>query len=165
MARRLTGRMSVAAVALAAMGLGGAVAWGADEPANVAKYRQNFMKANSAHLGMISAIVKGEVSMTDELVPHAQALAEQGKLVTANLQLLFPEGTGKGAAGVETAALPVIWEQWGQFEEAAQHFEEESAKFAEVAQGGDMTAIAQALGQLGQRGCGGCHEDFREKKN
>lgn len=165
MVERLTGRMSVAAVALAAMALGGAVAWGADEPANVVKYRQNFMKANSAHLGMIAAIVKGEVSMTDELVPHAQALAEQGKLATANLQQLFPEGTGKGAAGVETAALPTIWEQWSEFEQAAQTFEQESAKFAEVAQGGDMTAIAQAVGQLGKQGCGGCHEDFREKQD
>jgi cytochrome c556 len=158
--------MSVAALALAAMALGGAVAWGADEPANVIKYRQNFMKANGAHISMISAIVKGEVSMTDELVPNAQALAAMGKMVSANLEQLFADGTGKGAAaGVETAALPVIWENWGEFEQAAQRFEDESAKFAEVAAGGDMTAVAQALGQLGQQGCGGCHETFREKRN
>ena len=170
MVKRWTGRMSIAAVALGAVvlgavALGPGVAWGADEPANVVKYRQNFMKANSAHLGMIAAIVKGEVSMTDELVPHAQALAQQGQLATANLQQLFPEGTGKGGAGVETHALPVIWDKWGEFEQAAQRFQDQTAKFAEVAQGGDMTAIAQALGALGKEGCGGCHETFREKTN
>jgi cytochrome c556 len=165
MVQRSMSRVLVTGTVFAALALGGAVAWAADEPANIVKYRQNFMKANSAHLGMIAAIVKGEVSLTDEIAPHAEALAEQGKLASANLQQLFPEGTGKGAAGIETHALPVIWEQWDEFEQAAQNFEEESAKLAEVAAGGDMTAIAQQVGTFGRNACGGCHEDFREKQD
>ena len=165
MVQRSASRVLVTGAVLAAVALGGAAAWAADEPANIVKYRQNFMKANSAHLGMIAAIVKGEVSLTDEIAPHAQALAEQGRLASANLQQLFPEGTGKGAGDVETAALPVIWEEWGEFEQAAQDFEEESAKLAEVAAGGDMTAIAQQVGTFGRNACGGCHETFREKQS
>jgi cytochrome c556 len=165
MVQRSMSRVLVTGTVFAALALDGAVAWAADEPANIVKYRQNFMKANSAHLGMIAAIVKGEVSLTDEIAPHAEALAEQGKLASANLQQLFPEGTGKGAAGIETHALPVIWEQWDEFEQAAQNFEEESAKLAEVAAGGDMTAIAQQVGAFGKKACGGCHEDFREKQD
>jgi cytochrome c556 len=165
MVQRSTSRVLVTGVVLAAVALGGVAAWAADEPANIVKYRQNFMKANSAHLGMIASIIKGEVSLTDELAPHAQALAEQGKLVSANLQQLFPEGTGKGAAGIETHALPVIWEKWAEFEQAARDFEEESAKLAEVAAGGDMTAIAQQVGAFGKNACGGCHETFREKQS
>ena len=164
MVQRSMSRVLVTGTVLAALALGGAVAFAADEPANIVKYRQTFMKANSAHLGMIAAIVKGEVSLTDEIAPHAEALAQQGKLASANLQQLFPEGTGKGA-DVETHALPVIWEQWGEFEQAAQNFEEESAKLAEVAAGGDMTAIAQQVGTFGRNACGGCHEDFREKQD
>jgi cytochrome c556 len=143
----------------------GTAAIAADEPANIVKYRKAFMDANGAHISMIASVVKGEVSFTDDLVANAQVLAAQGKLLTANLQQLFPEGTAKGETGEKSAALPAIWEKWGEFEQAAQKFEEESAKFAEVAQGGDQTAIAQQLGALGKQGCGNCHETFREKQD
>jgi cytochrome c556 len=142
----------------------GATAFAADEPVNVVKYRKAFMDANGAHITMIAAVVKGEVSFGD-VATNAQALAEQGKLLTANLEQLFPEGTAKGETGEKSAALPAIWEKWGEFEQAAQKFEEESAKLVEVAQGGDQTAIAQQLAALGKQGCGNCHETFREKQD
>jgi cytochrome c556 len=153
--------------ALAAAGLLvgtlGATAFAADEPVNIVKYRKAFMDANGAHITMIAAVVKGEVSFGD-VAGNAQALAEQGKLLIANLKQLFPEGTAKGETSEKSGALPVIWEKWGDFEQAAQKFQEESAKFAEVAQGGDMAAIGPALGALGKQGCGACHETFREKQ-
>jgi cytochrome c556 len=162
MQRRFAGRIIVGAL-LSVVGLGGAAALAADEPASVVKYRKAFMDANGANLAMIAGIVKGEVSFTEQLAPHANALAEQGKLLTANLKQLFPEDTGNDA-GLDTAALPAIWEKWSEFEQTAQSFGEESAKLAEVAQGGDMTAIGQQLGALGKNACGSCHETFRAKK-
>jgi cytochrome c556 len=142
----------------------GAAAFAADEPVNIVKYRKAFMDANGAHITMIAAVVKGEVSFGD-IAANAQVLAEQGKLLTANLKQLFPEGTAKGETGEKSAALPAIWEKWGEFEQAAQKFEEESAKFAEVAAGGDQAAIAQQLATFGKNGCGGCHDTFREKQD
>jgi cytochrome c556 len=150
------------ATALVAMAAGSTSAFAADEPANMVKYRQTFMKGNSAHLGMIAAIMKGEVGLTGEIAPNAAALAEMGEMLSANLQQLFPEGTDK-AAGLETHALPAIWEKWGDFEQVAMRFQEETAKLAEVAEGGDMAAIGQQLGVVGKEGCGACHETFREK--
>jgi cytochrome c556 len=144
--------------------IAGGMAWAADEPVNIAKYRQNFMKANSAHLGMIASVVKGEVSLTDEIEGNAEALAEMGEMLSANLQQLFPEGTDK-AAGLKTAALPAIWEKWSDFEQIAMRFQEETAKLAEVAEGGDIAAIGQQVGVLGKEGCGACHETFREKSS
>ncbi|HSA80595.1 MAG TPA: cytochrome c [Geminicoccaceae bacterium] len=163
MLRRFTGRI-VATTLVLATGLGAAVAFAADEPANIIKYRKAFMSANGAHITMVAAVAKGEVSFTDEVAEHAHALAQQGKLLATNLNLLFPEGTGKGGAD-ETAALPVIWEKWGDFEAAAKTFETEGAKLAEVAESGDVAAIGQQLGTFGKNACGGCHETFREKKN
>ena len=160
---RSTGRIFAATLALAT-GFGAAAALAADEPVNLVKYRKHFMDANGAHISMIASVVKGEVSLSDEIAAHAQALATQGKLLTANLKQLFPEGTAKGETEEKSAALPVIWEKWGEFEQAAQKFQEESAKFAEVAQGGDLAAIGAALGTLGKQGCGGCHQTFREKQ-
>lgn len=157
-------RSLVAGAGLVLITAGGTMAWAADEPVNIAKYRQNFMKANSAHLGMIAAVVKGEVSLTDELAGNAQALAEMGEMLSANLQQLFPEGSGK-TADVKTRALPAIWEKWSEFEQVAMTFQEEAAKLAEVAQGGDMAAIAQQVGVVGKQGCGACHDTFREESD
>lgn len=159
MLRRFSGRIVPATLVLGTA-LGAAVAFAADEPTNVVKYRQAFMKANGAHITMIGAVVKGEVSWTDELAGHAHAMHEQSK----HLLRLFPESTGKGQTDQESAALPVIWEKWSEFEKAANAFEAESAKLVEVAESGDMAAIGQQLGVLGKQGCGGCHETFREKK-
>lgn len=142
----------------------GAAAFAADEPVNVVKYRKAFMGANGAHITMIAAVVKGEVSFGD-IATNAQALAEQGKLLTANLEQLFPEGTAKGETGEKSAALPVIWERWDEFQQAAEAFEQESAKLVEAAEGGDQTAVAQQLAALGKNGCGNCHETFREERN
>jgi cytochrome c556 len=35
---------------------------------------------------------------------------------------------------------------------------------AEVAKGGDSAAIAAQIGELGKKGCGGCHKPYREAK-
>ena len=156
-------RLAVAAAGVLAITVG-AAAFAADEPASVVKYRQSLMDANSAHLGMIAAVVKGDVSFTDDLAANANALALMGKALSANLQQLFPEGTGKDA-GLKTRALPAIWEKWSDFEKVAARFEQESAKLAEVAQGGDMAAIGQQVGVLGKEACGACHETFREKQS
>ncbi len=157
------GRIFAATLALAT-GFCAAAALAADEPVNLVKYRKAFMAANGAHISMIASVIKGEVSLSDEIASHAQALAAQGKLLTANLEHLFPKGTAKGETAEKSAALPAIWEKWAEFEQAAQKFEEESAKFAQVAQGGDMAAIGAALGTFGKQGCGGCHQTFREKQ-
>ena len=139
----------------------GAAAFAADEPANIIKYRQAFMSANGAHITMVAAMVKDEVSWDDELVGHAHALHEQSQ----NLLRLFPEGTAKGDVEVDTRALPVIWERWDEFQQAAEAFEQESAKLVEAAESGDATAIAQQLAALGRSGCGDCHETFREERD
>lgn len=157
-------RNIAAGAALVVVAAGTTLAFAADEPANMVKYRKNVMQANSAHLGMIAATVKGEVSLSDAIALNAQALALDADLLNANLQQLFPEGSDE-AAGLETRALPAIWQNWQGFEAATMRFKEETAKLAEVAQGGDMAAIAQQVGSLGKNGCGGCHGDFRKKQS
>jgi cytochrome c556 len=152
---------SAAAVAGLLLTTAGAAAFAADEPANIVKYRQAYMKANGAHITMIAAMVKDEVSWDDEMVGHAHALHEQSQ----NLLRLFPEATGKGDTEVESRALPVIWQRWDEFQQSAEAFQQESAKLVEVAESGDQAAIAQQLAALGKQGCGNCHETFREEQN
>jgi cytochrome c556 len=147
---------------LALLAVGSTLALAQDDPANVVKYRKTLMDANGAHLGMIGAALKGEVGFTDQIAPNAQALVLLADMMAANAQQMFPEGTDE-AAGLDTKALPAIWENWAGFEENVKSFQREAAKLAEVAQGGDMAAIGQQVGALGKNACGACHSDFRKK--
>ena len=144
-------------VAMAA-GLTATAAVGADEPANLIKYRQSVMKAIGGHMGAIAGVAKGEVSFVDEVEGHALAI----NTMSDSLTRLFPKGSGAEAG--ETRALPEIWQRWSEFEAAVEDLKSESAKLAEVARGGDMGAIGTQVGALGKNGCGGCHKKFRKKE-
>jgi cytochrome c556 len=135
---------------------GAAGAYAADEPSNLIKYRQATMKAIGGHMGALGSIAKGEVSFTDEAVGHAHAINEMSK----ELARLFPEGTGYDA-DKSTKALPAVWEQPEEFQQAIQSLQDESAKLVEVAQAGDPAALGAQVGALGTPACGNCHKTFR----
>ena len=129
-----------------------------EDPAAMIAYRQSTMKAIGGHMGAIAMAAKGDVTFTDEVAGHARAINQ----LSQNLARYFPAGSGKEAG--ETEALAIIWEKWDDFEVAIETLETESLKLAEVAEGGDRAAIAVQTGELGNKGCGGCHKTFREKK-
>lgn len=153
----LAGAIAGAALAVTSLATPGAQAQ--DDPAALIAYRQSIMKSIGGHMGAIAMAAKGEVSFTDQVAFHALAINEMSQHLTR----LFPEGSGKQAG--ETRALPVIWEKWDDFMAAAENLGVESAKLAEVAESGDRAAIAAQTGELGNKGCGGCHKTFREKKD
>jgi cytochrome c556 len=74
---------------------------------------------------------------------------------------VFPEGTNAG----ESEALPVVWQQWPEFEGDAKTMGELASKLAAAAESGDQAATLAAFASLGKNGCGGCHETFRVKKS
>jgi cytochrome c556 len=63
----------------------------------------------------------------------------------------------------DSEAKPEIWQQWAQFQQAASKLENTSAGLVQAASGGERTAVAQSFAQVGQS-CGGCHDNFRQKK-
>ncbi len=136
----------------------GAQALAVDEPQNVIKYRQSVLKAINNHTAAIVAVVKGEVSFVGQVAAHARGIHEMSKLLPG----LFPKGTGRDAYP-ETRALPALWNDWARFEAGAENLQIQSAKLAEVAEGGDLGAIGAQLQNLG-KACGGCHKPFRAEK-
>lgn len=122
------------------------------------KYRKAVMKSIGGHAGAIGAVAKGQVAYGDHVVHHAIALGEMGKIAKD----LFPEGTGPDANG-ETEATNDIWAKPDEFKMAVEAFAAQSAKLAQVAQGGDMEATMAEFGNLGKT-CGGCHKPFRKKR-
>ncbi len=151
-------KISILTVAMVlVLGLG-AQALAVDEPENVIKYRQSVLKAIGGHTGAIVAVVKGEVSYVGDVAAHARAIHEMSKLLPG----LFPEGTSRDNYP-ETRALPEIWNDLATFDASAKDLQVQSAKLAEVAEGGDLAAIGAQLQNLG-KACGSCHEPFRAKK-
>jgi cytochrome c556 len=145
----------IAAAGIAAMVASIGFAGFADADENAIKYRQNHTKALGSHLGAISAVMKGEAGKPEHVAGHAAAVAGIGAIAGD----LFPAGSGEG----KTGALPSIWEKPGEFEKAWMALRDASAKFAEVAAGGDMKATGAAMGTVG-KSCGGCHKNFRKKQ-
>ena len=126
----------------------------AEEPENYIKYRQAMMQAIGGHSGAASQIVRGKVAPDGDLAIHANALAE----LSASLTRLFPPGSDFG----ETRAKIEIWDNWEQFEKAADQAKTTTAAFAAAVALGDADRIGATFKDVGEA-CKGCHKEFREK--
>ena len=120
----------------------------------IIKYRQNVMKSVSGHMGAIVDILKNGLPLKDHIVDHALSMQQISRMTLS----MFPEGSGKG----RTRSKQAIWENWSEFESAANDFERESAKLSKVAESGDMEVLAKQVRATGKT-CSGCHRNFRKR--
>ena len=88
-----------------------------------AKYREHVMEAVGGHMQAMVDILKQEVSHSDHLLLHADAMADLGKIALT----LFPQGSEGGDA------LPAIWEQPKEFQEKLQAFKQKYLKDIRIA--------------------------------
>ena len=65
---------------------------------------------------------------------------------------------------VETEALDVIWDDFGEFEKLGVAMKDKAMALNDVAQDGDFEAVKAAFVELGQS-CKNCHDKFREDKD
>ena len=129
-------------------------AYAADEPENIIKFRQTVMKGNGAHITNIAAVVKGQVTITANLVADAQAIADG----LETFGKLFPTGTDSG----KTNALAKIWEDRAGFDKALSASQAAAQNMIGATASNDIATIGKALGALG-KSCGGCHKPYRKK--
>lgn len=132
---------------------------GADDPENVIEYRDKVMHSLGNHAGAIAAILKGKVGYTDDVLPHARAIAATAETLDGT----FPEGTGPDS-GIETRALAAIWENPEAFDKAQEDFLAAARAFVKDAESGDRKQVLGGFKKLGDS-CGGCHEDFRAEED
>ncbi|MBF0248006.1 MAG: cytochrome c [Alphaproteobacteria bacterium] len=147
-------KIALAAVAAAALTVSAAPAM-ADDAGEI-EYRKAVMEAIGGHTKALFGIINGRTGNNAHLASHAAALADLSQTAAG----IFPEGSDFG----DTAALPAIWEQPGEFEQAVKMFQDAAATLNTAAQSGDMSAIGQAAGGLG-KSCKNCHAGFRQKGN
>ena len=120
----------------------------------IIKYRQNVMKSTAGHMGAIVDILKNDLPLEVHVADHARSMLQNSRMTLS----MFPKGSGKG----RTKSKQAIWENWSKFESAANDFERESAKLSEVAESGDMKALAKQVRATGKT-CSGCHRNFRKR--
>ncbi|MEZ5999090.1 MAG: cytochrome c [Hyphomonas sp.] len=119
-----------------------------------------------ARQGQLKKMGKAFKTMNDQMksgapdVAALQTAAASLKLESGGMEDWFPAGTGPDS-GVKTDALPLIWEDRADFEEKLANFRAASDNLAEVALGGDVTAIGEAMGKTGMA-CKSCHDRYRE---
>ena len=62
----------------------------------------------------------------------------------------------------KTEAKPEIWTKSTEFDTKMKDFQQEAAKLAEVAKGGDEKAIKAQFGKTAET-CKACHKEFRKE--
>lgn len=128
----------------------------ADDQAEMAieKRQENF-----ENIGGSFKTVRDELRSGDADMAKIKAAADTIASLARNIKGGFPAGTGP-ETGVETEALPAIWQDKTTFEGAADKLVTEADKFAELAASGDASKIMGGVRGLGGA-CKNCHDQFR----
>jgi len=125
------------------------------------KARQSDMQIRSFSAGPLFGMAKGKIAYDAEL---AGQLANNLKtLLELEMGRAWKKGTDNKAYSGKTAALPEIWSTYPKISEKGKAYAKAVGELAAVA-GNGLDALKGKIGALG-KGCKGCHDDFREKKN
>lgn len=131
----------------------------AQDSAEVLKKRQDFMKEYGGYMKSINEFLEKGTGTADDVKAKAAEIKDHSEQIVA----LFPAGTGMDDGVGKTGAKKEIWDKADDFKAAADHVGELAGKLEAAAAGGDKQQIADAFGDLGKNGCGGCHQTFRQK--
>lgn len=136
-------------------GSGSTVLPGGMTVAEAVEARQdNYKSLGGAFKTIRDELKSGEADMAliGQSVDRMMALASE-------IPSWFPEGTST-ESGVETEALPVIWEEPEDFTDKAQDLETAVMGLRAALESGDSEAIGAAVQSVGGA-CQSCHKKFR----
>ncbi|EAR51014.1 cytochrome c-554 [Oceanicola granulosus HTCC2516] len=148
-------RTLTAASLCAALSAGAALAQDAEA---AIKARQSHMTLYAHNLGIIGAMAQGNMAYDAEMA--AQAASDLNALAVLSQQAYWPEGSSN-ADGVETKALPAIWEDMDDFHSKMDALHEATMAM-EGAAGESLEALQGQMQALGGA-CGGCHREYRQR--
>src|SRR5258708_32002783 len=140
-----------------ALGWGTAVASAQDREA-IVKERLATMRAMSAAIGGIKKYLDGQADQVqaknaEDVVKAALSLPEK-----------FPDGTGMEAFPDKSAAKPVIWTDSDRFIAIQQNLVAQAQRLEVAVKTGDKKAVAEEYVATINKGCGACHETYRENQ-
>ncbi len=121
------------------------------------KFRRSGFTAMTWYFGPMSRMVKGDM-------PYDKALFARNAEYVAFLSKLPKDGFIPGTDTGDTKAKPEIWSKADKFKKANDRMENETAKLAKLAKGGNFDAIKEQFGEV-RKTCKACHDDFKEKRD
>ena len=124
----------------------------------IIKYRQGHLAAMGGHTNAIFQMFAGPDIPPERMNQHARALVELTNALQADLEKMFPAGSGEG----KTDALPEVWEDWEAFSEAAEKAKNAAADVAAALDAKDNAALGAAMKGMGGA-CKGCHKELRKQ--
>ena len=120
------------------------------------EYRQGAMTLTARSLGVLGAMVKGDMPFNKDVAARHAAVISDISDLPLTLGAFGP-GTDKGA---QHKASPKIWSEADKFKAAYEKFAAEARKLPAAA--ADVGTLKVAVGDVGKT-CKGCHDDFRQK--
>lgn len=120
--------------------------------------RVGYMQMIGINMGTLAGMAKGEIAYDEAAAVKAATNIEA--LSKYDLPGLYIEGS-QPAEGIDTEALPAIWEKSAEFAEDFGKFQL-AATGLDAAVAGGQANVGAALGKLGET-CKDCHDDFRKK--
>jgi cytochrome c556 len=138
---------------------------GAQQPAApaIVVYRKALMNSNAQHMNALRALVTADVNLPDHVKKHAQALADNGKLLATQSASADYDMFPPGSTDPSSRAMEEIWSNKEGFTERVRAFQVATSNLNDLVQRGSPTKeqIAAALTPV-QQSCGGCHMAFRK---
>jgi cytochrome c556 len=149
-------RLTAVAVAAA---IGAGATWEAAaqvKPDTLVKQRQAAMTLIGKYFGPLGAMAKGTA-------PYDAAIVQRNAGYLDVLAKMPWDGFHESTRGEKSAALPAVWEKAAEFKQGQERMAAEIAKLVQVSKGGDEASVKNQIAAVG-RTCGGCHDNFREKR-
>lgn len=125
---------------------------------SAANTRKSVVRLFAFNMAPINAMARGNREFD-------AAIVERNARRIAALAPMLPEtiaAMDTRSFDLETEALPVVWEQFEEFQQRANNLIEGANNLAAVAAGGDQMETIREAASIGRTYCGGCHEMFRE---
>ena len=119
--------------------------------------RKQLMKGMGEQTKTGAGMAKGEVPY-DQV--KAQAIFSTYVDAAEKAPALFPENSKTGG---DTAALPAIWENKTDFNARFAKFSQDAKAAASAVK--DSDSFKTTFADLTKNNCGGCHQNYRAKKN
>jgi cytochrome c556 len=120
--------------------------------------RETLMKSFGKAVGALAPIAKGEKAF-DAAEAHAGLVTLAERAAMFDVAALFPAGSTND----KSTASPKIWEDMAGFQTHADKFKADTAAAAATPPA-DLAAFIGSFATVTEH-CGGCHKEFRIKKD